>query len=162
CASCAILRSGCYYQIIPDSVVLRFLEFHSRINHMLEQAIERLSHVEPDVRFKAAQELGASKDQRAVELLIGVLPDENAKVQYAAVSGLVKLGNNSAAHPILDLLLADPDSRVWELLKLGIGTRLRAGLLDMVEAGDMAMADRLTEAIAGDGLDEQQQAFFIQ
>lgn len=129
---------------------------------MLEQTISRLSHAEPDVRFQAAQALGASQDPRAVAPLIGALPDENAKVQYAAVSGLIKLGDASALNPILDMLLSDPDSRVWELLKLGIGTRLRAGLLDMIEAGDAAMADRLMAAVDGDGLDEQQQAFFLQ
>ncbi len=129
---------------------------------MLEQTITQLSHTEPAVRFEAAKALGASNDPRAVEHLIGVLPDQDSKVQYAAVSGLIKLGDRAAANPIVELLLADPDSRVWELLKLGIGQRLRAGLLSMIDAGDEAMADRLTEALNNDGLDEQQQAFIIQ
>lgn len=129
---------------------------------MLEQTIDRLSHTEPEIRFQAAQTLGGSRDPRAVQPLINALPDENAKVQYAAVSGLIKLGDPVALNPILDRLLAEPDSRVWELMKLSIGTRLRAGLLDMVEPGDLTLADWLTEALDGDHLDEVQQAFFIQ
>ena len=129
---------------------------------MLEQTIALLSHAEPEVRFDAAQKLGASKDLRAVAPLIDALPDENSKVQYAAVSGLIKLGDRAALNPIVELLLNDPDTRVWELLKLGIGQRLRAGLLSMIDAGDEALADRLTEALANDGLDEPQQAFIIQ
>lgn len=128
---------------------------------MLEQTIALLSHTEPEVRFDAAQKLGASNDLRAVAPLIGALPDENAKVQYSAVSGLIKLGDRNAVNPIIDMLLTDPDSRVWELLKLGIGTRLRAGLLDMISEGDLEMADRLTNALNSDALDEQQQAFVI-
>lgn len=128
---------------------------------MLEQTIALLSHAEPEVRFDAAQKLGASNDLRAVAPLIGALPDKNSKVQYAALSGLIKLGDRSAANPIIDLLLADPDSRVWELLKLGIGTRLRAGLLDMMTEGDTVMADRLINALGSDTLDEQQQAFLL-
>lgn len=129
---------------------------------MLEQTIERLSHADAAVRFEAAKVLGASKEPRAVEPLISALLDADGKVQYAAVSGLIKLGARSAANPIVDLLLREPDGRVWDLMKLGIGQRLRAGLLDMIEAGDEAMADRLTDALTSDSLDEQQQAFLIQ
>jgi HEAT repeat protein len=64
---------------------------------MIERMIEQLAHDDPAVRFEAAQKLGASKDTRAIEPLIGALPDENSKVQYAAFSGLVKLSDARAA-----------------------------------------------------------------
>lgn len=129
---------------------------------MLEQTIRELSHAEASVRFEAAKALGASKDTRAVEPLISALLDTDGKVQYAAVSGLIKLGDRSAANHIIDLLLREPDGRVWDLMKLGIGQRLRAGLLDMIDAGDETVSDRLMDALASDTLDEQQQAFLIQ
>ncbi len=128
---------------------------------MIEQMMDQLRHDDPMMRFEAAQALGASNDPRAVAPLIGALSDENAKVQYAAVSGLVKLGDASAAKPIIDLLLSEPDSRLWELLKLNVGMRLRNGLLDMVQRGDVALADQLADVLASDMLDEQQVAFVI-
>lgn len=128
---------------------------------MLEQTIALLSHAEPDVRYEAAQTLGRSNDRRAVAPLAQTLADENAKVQYAALSGLVRLKDAAAAGPILDLLLGDPDNRLWELLKLSVGLRLRTGILDMMTPGDTALADRLTGALAGEALDEPQQAFVV-
>ncbi|MFO7322058.1 MAG: HEAT repeat domain-containing protein [Chloroflexota bacterium] len=128
---------------------------------MLEETIQLLNHADPAVRFEAAQKLGASNDRRAVAPLIDALPDDNAKVQYAALSGLIKLGDPSAAHALVDLLLSDPDSRVWDLLKLGIGQRLRSGLLDMITPGDIPLADRLAAALEEEILDEQQQAFIV-
>lgn len=128
---------------------------------MIEQMIEQLNHADPTLRFEAAKQLGASGNERAVLPLIDLLADDNAKVQYAAFSGLVKLGDARAAEPMVNLLLTDPDNRLWELIKLGIGSRLRAGLLDLIQSGDDAMADRLTAALDNDMLDEQQQAFVL-
>lgn len=128
---------------------------------MLEETIQLLNHDDPAVRFEAAQKLGVSRDKRAVTPLIGALPDKDAKVQYAAMSGLIKLADPGAAHALVELLLTEPDSRVWDLLKLNIGLRLRAGLLDLITPGDTAMADRLTAALEQETLDEQQQAFIV-
>lgn len=128
---------------------------------MIEQSIHQLSHADAEMRYEAARTLGASRDERAVDPLLAAMTDENAKVQYACVSGLVKLAANRAANPIVDLLLADPDSRLWELLKLNVGMRLRAGILNMVERGDTNLADRLMAALENGALDEQQQAFIV-
>lgn len=129
---------------------------------MIEQAIERLNHNDAAVRYEAAQQLGNSNDDRAVDPLVGVLPDSNAKVQYAALSGLVKLGDSRAATPIIENLLANPRSRVWELMKLNIGMRLRFGVMDMVAEGDTEISDMLMAALHDKTLDEQQRAFIIQ
>lgn len=128
---------------------------------MFEQTIVELTHVNPEVRFEAARRLGESKDERGVTPLIKVLPDDNAKVQYAAFSALIKIGSSEAALPMIDSLLADPNSRVWDLLKLNVGMRLRNGLLDMVPRGDQAVADQLTTAAANKAFDEQQRAFMV-
>src|SRR5262245_59166479 len=119
----------------------------------IELLVQQLNHDDPQVRFDAAQKLGASKDARAVEALAAALPDENAKVQYAAFSGLVKLADARAAGKMIDLLLDEPQCRVWELMKLNIGLRLRAGLLDMVTPADKVLADRLIEALDHPRLD---------
>src|SRR5215510_3898449 len=122
----------------------------------LELLVQQLQHTDPQMRFDAAQKLGASNDTRAVEALAAALPDANAKVQYAAFSGLVKLGDARAASKMIDLLLGTPHSRVWELMKLNIGLRLRAGLLDMVTRGDEELAATLIEALDNPTLDVEQ------
>ncbi|MDX2162024.1 MAG: HEAT repeat domain-containing protein [bacterium] len=129
---------------------------------MLEQAIQNLTHADSRVRYAAAQSLGQSEDRRALAPLIDALPDENAKVQYAALSSLIKLGFTEATAPIIDLLIDKLDSQVWGLIKLNVGMRLRAGLLDMVQKGDTALSDRLLHVMeTNDTLDDLQRAFFI-
>ena len=130
---------------------------------MFERLITDLRHADPTIRYEAAQQLGASQDRRAVEPLITVLPDDNSKVQYAAFSGLVKLGASHAAEAMIDMLVNDLDSRVWELLKLNIGLRLRAGLLDLVQPGDISIADRVVATLQDEALalDDHQRAFFV-
>lgn len=128
---------------------------------MLEHVIERLNHTDPTVRYEAAQQLGKSQDTRAVAPLIQALPDENSKVQYAAISGLIKLGDTQAAEPIIDTLFSELDSRVWQLMGLNIGLRLRNGLLDMLERGNDQLIERLNTALAHKPLTEQQRAFTV-
>ena len=128
---------------------------------MFERTIANLSHANPDIRYEAARKLGDSKDERAVQPLINALPDENAKVQYAAFSGLIKIGSNEAAEPLVNTLLAQPDCRVWDLIKLNVGLRLRSGLLDMISRGDERLAEQLIAALESTSLDEPQRAFII-
>ncbi len=128
---------------------------------MFEQYLADLTHSDSTVRYEAAQKLGASSDPRAIPPLIAALPDENSKVQYAAFSGLIKLNAYEAAAPILDMLLSDLNSRVWQLLKLNIGLRLRTGLLDMMPHGDAEMTDQLVHSLERRDLDEHQRALFL-
>ena len=128
---------------------------------MFEQLVSNLTHADPTVRYEAATRLGASKDARAVQPLIDALPDANEKVQYAAMSGLIKLGDPLAASPIIEMLLREPQSRLWDLMKLGLGMRLRQGLLDLVQHGDTWMSDRVNDALMTSTLDEQQRVFLV-
>ena len=128
---------------------------------MFEQYLADITHTDPVVRYEAAQKLGASSDSRAIQPLIKALPDANSKVQYAAFSGLIKLNAGEAAAPILDLLLGSPESKIWELLKLNIGMRLRTGLLDLLPHGDDALATQICAALENPTLDEGQRALVI-
>ncbi len=128
---------------------------------MFEQYLADMTHNDAGVRYEAAQKLGASNDARAIQPLIAALPDENSKVQYAALSGLIKLNAGEAAAPILDMLLNDLNNRVWGLLKLNIGMRLRSGLLDMMPHGDERMTGFILAALENDALDEHQRALLI-
>ncbi len=128
---------------------------------MIEQYITDLRHVDAAVRYEAAQKLGSSSDPRALLPLIEALPDRNEKVQYAAFSSLIKLGDPAAAAPMISLLLSDLQSRVWALMKLNIGMRLRHGLLDLVPRGDEIILHRVTTALVSGGLDHYQRAFFV-
>ncbi|MCC6805761.1 MAG: HEAT repeat domain-containing protein [Anaerolineae bacterium] len=128
---------------------------------MFEQFVQDLMHDDPAVRYEAAQKLGASNDSRAIQPLITALPDTNAKVQYAAFSGLIKLNAYEAAEPVVDMLLNNLNSRVWELLKLNIGLRLRSGLLEIVEGSNAPVVEPITEALNTFDLDEQQRALLV-
>jgi HEAT repeat protein len=128
---------------------------------VIEQYITDLRHADAAIRYEAAQKLGSSGDMRAIQPLVEVLPDANEKVQYAAFSGLLKLGDSTAAAPMVALLLNNLDSRLWALMKLNIGMRLRHGLLDLVPRGDEIILHRVSSALAGGGLDHYQRAFFV-
>jgi len=128
---------------------------------MYEQWIVDVRHDDPTVRYEATQKLGASNDGRAIDPLIGLLPDANAKVQYAAFSGLIKLGASQAAEPMVAMLITDFKSRVWALLKLNIGLRLRMGLLEFVQPGDQTIAQQVTTALDSESMDEAQRAYLI-
>src|SRR5664279_57103 len=128
---------------------------------MFEQYLTDLTHADPALRYEAAQKLGASNDPRAIQPLIAALPDANSKVQYAAFSGLIKLNAGEAAEPILDLLLQNPNCKLWELLKLNIGLRLRSGLLDLLPHGDEQIADQIANALALPDLDDPQRALIV-
>lgn len=128
---------------------------------MLDHYIHNLSNEDATIRYEAARQLGDAKDERGIQPLISALPDDNHKVQYAAFSALIKIGATEAAYPLVEMLLNDPDSQVWNLLKLNIGTRLRAGLLDMVARGDSALAVRLNDVLDSETLDETQRAYLM-
>lgn len=128
---------------------------------MFEQLVSELNHPDPTVRYEAAHKLGASNDARAIQPLIDVLPDANAKVQYAAFSGLIKLNAYEAAEPVITMLLNNLNSRVWELLKLNIGMRLRSGLLEIVEGSRAPITDQVTSALETHDLDEHQRALLV-
>lgn len=127
---------------------------------MFEQDLLDLKHESADVRFEAARRLGSTLDARATAALIETLGDEQPKVQYAAMSSLIKHGDPTALGPLVDLLRAAPGSPIWKLVTMGAGLRLRAGLLDMVAEGDTGMADRVLDALETPEFDSHQRALF--
>ena len=127
----------------------------------LQIQLEKLQHSDDTVRYEAAQWLGKQGDARAVNGLVGVLNDETPKVKYAALSGLVKIGSTEAATPTLTALLNDLDSRLWTLLALDIGMRLRNGLFNMVDPDNADVADLLVAALDDAPLSENQRALVI-
>lgn len=129
-------------------------------NHM-ERLLEQLKNTDETVRYDAAQQLGRDGDARAVDGLVGILNDENPKVKYAALSSLVKIGSSIAATPTISALLEDTDSRLWKLLTLDIGMRLRNGLFDMIEPTNADVADMLIAALDRDDLTDHQRALVI-
>ena len=127
---------------------------------MLEQDLNELRSDDPSVRFEAARRLGSTPGARATAALIETLGDANAKVQYAAMSSLIKHNDPSALGPLIDLLRAEPNSPIWKLINLSAGLRLRAGLLDMGAAGDTATANQVLAALESPEFDSHQRALF--
>jgi HEAT repeat protein len=127
----------------------------------MEQLLQQLQHADPTKRYAAAQQLSKHSNQRAVAGLVAVLTDDNPKVRYAALSSLVKISDPNAATPTIAALLNDLDSRLWSLLTLDIGMRLRNGLFDMVMTGNTPAADLLVDALENASLSEPQRALVI-
>jgi HEAT repeat protein len=128
---------------------------------VIEMHIAELRHTDPNVRFQAAQALGAWKQAQSVDALITALEDSHHKVQYAAFSSLVKINDVRAVHPMLEMLTSDLSSRVWGLMKLNIGMRLRHGLIEMTPRGDAHIRTMAQNNLADLRLDEQQRAFYV-
>lgn len=129
---------------------------------MIEQYLAALALDDIPARCDAARMLGEIRDPAAVEALVACLQHSDAKSQYSAFSALVKIGAAAAAPPMVDTLLGTSSSRLWELMKLNIGMRLRAGLLNIVQRGDSGTADKLTNALKQDHYDEYQRAYLMQ
>jgi HEAT repeat protein len=127
---------------------------------MFELDLANLQSADPAVRFEAARRLGLTANTRTTDALIGALTDRDSKVQYAAVSSLIKHNDPRALGPMLDSLLAAPDSTLWKLIILSSGLRLRAGLLNMVNAGDAATVGRALAGIDSTAFNTHQQALF--
>lgn len=127
---------------------------------MIEQDLTELRSDDPSARFEAARRLGNTLDARATAALIEALGDANSKVQYAAMSSLIKHNDPAALGPLIDLLRADPGSPIWKLINLSAGLRLRAGLLGMVTVGDTATADQVLIALESPEFDSHQRALF--
>jgi HEAT repeat protein len=137
---------------------------------MIEIYIAQLHDADAAQRFEAANRLGEYGDMtlytpaarlRAIDALIPALIDPDSKAQYAVFSALVKLSAREAFPAMLDMLLSQPDSRVWGLLKLTIGMRLRNALLDMMPTGQPDMTDRLSEALENTQLDSYQRGLLL-
>lgn len=127
----------------------------------MEQLLQQLNHNDKTVRYDAAYQLGKAGDARAAAHLVVALSDENSKVQYAALSSLVKIGSTDAALPTMQALLNAVDSHLWTMLTLDIGMRLRNGLFNMVERGNTLLADALLEALERSDLNEHQRALVV-
>jgi len=134
----------------------------------IELTIRELRHSSSIVRYEAAKRLGgipASTDeaQIVIDPLIAALADSDSKVQYAAFSSLIKIGARRAVMPMIDTLINNLDSQLWALLKLNIGMRLRAGLIELVDRGDNDLSDHLHKILTTEDstLDEHQRALFI-
>jgi len=126
-----------------------------------ELELLELKHADAAIRFEAARRLGDTPLAPVTAALIETLGDADVKVQYAAVSSLIKHNDRAALTPLLNLLLGTHDSPLWKLIVMTAGLRLRAGLLDMAEAGDTATADLMAAALDAPGYNSHQRALFL-
>lgn len=127
---------------------------------MFDLELIELQSADAAVRFEAARRLGDLPHARTTAALVATLNDSNAKVQYAAVSSLIKHNDRVALGPLLEVLLTTPESSLWKLIVLSAGLRLRAGLLDMVATGDTGTANRVLPALDSPAFNAQQRALF--
>jgi HEAT repeat protein len=76
---------------------------------MLWWRLRQLRSKRPTVRAEAAERLGESKDQRAVEPLIAALEDADPLVRTKVALALGRLGDQRAVAPLLNAL-ESPDA----------------------------------------------------
>jgi HEAT repeat protein len=82
---------------------------------MADSVAEQIAALQDDdwaIREEAAVALGAFRDPRAVEPLVGLLRDSDRAVREAAISALTAIGGPSV--PVLGLCLSDPQLGVQE------------------------------------------------
>jgi len=70
----------------------------------VRQLIARLKAADPDVRQRAAEALGNTKDRRAVEPLIATLKDPFSNVRRSAVDALGDIKDPRAVEPLIAVL----------------------------------------------------------
>ena len=75
--------------------------------------------------------------------------------------GQLSFGELSRCSQSIAALLDDLDSRLWMLMSLDIGMRLRNGLFSMIEASNTAVADLLVDSLENKTLNENQRALII-
>lgn len=77
----------------------------------VEELIRDLQDEKPLIRWQAAEQLGRSKDARAVNPLIETLGDSDEGVRREVTKALGEIGNSRAVEP-LGRMLEDPDELV--------------------------------------------------
>jgi len=77
---------------------------------MLWLTLRQLKSSDPDLRIKAAKELGAARQNKAVPLLIKTLQDENPQVRLASIRALGAIGHSDAVEPLTSALAHAPGS----------------------------------------------------
>ncbi len=82
----------------------------------------RLKSSSPEVRRKALEALDPARHERALELLLAGLADEDAPVRCAAVSGLERVASDQAVAALITAL-DDPDSNVRQVAAAVLGRR---------------------------------------
>ncbi len=100
----------------------------------LQRLIGNLQSKNPDVRYKAAEALGALKNPRAVEPLTALLGDEESGVRWKAAEALGQMGQ-AAVEP-LTRSLSDPNVDVRWMAATALG-----------DIGDPRAIDPLLEAL---------------
>lgn len=71
---------------------------------MLWWTLQQLKSSKPEVRAKAAQDLGGAKQTRAVPSLIKYLNDDNPQVRMAVIEALGAIGHPASAEPLISAL----------------------------------------------------------
>lgn len=85
----------------------------------VKRAVTALKDKEAKTRIEAAQQLGKSCDQQAVEPLLNALRDEDPLVRVAAIEALGQLGDRTAI-PALIEVIPDKDWRVAKAVGLSL------------------------------------------
>jgi len=85
----------------------------------IDQLLAYTKHEDPEVRNLALQALGDTKEQKALEKLVGALNDENWSVRLAALDALEKLRMKEAVSAIIERM-AKEEGRMLQEFSLAL------------------------------------------
>jgi len=101
----------------------------------VEPLIQALGAENPDIRENAAVTLGKIKDERAVQPLIEMLPDEEWEIEKAATDALIEIGE-PAVEPLI-VILRDENEDIFlqtKVIAVLAGIKDERAILPMIQA----------------------------
>jgi HEAT repeat protein len=113
----------------------------------LDYYINALQNEDEDIRYIAANALGAIGDANAVDSLIACLEDPDPDVRNSSVCALGYIGDRKAAEPLMDLAKKEDEDFIRE--------NIRAVLTDMLVVISPAVGEEAPSSIIGEAEDEE-------
>jgi hypothetical protein len=135
----------------------------------LEKTSATIDRLEPDARAgeqgpraNALWDIGllgnrGVEPQRAAEILLSSVHDENVNIRYWAVEGLAYLGTDEAINPLLDAFHSDPSPMIRERAACGLA---QSGMLS--EKQRRTAVPRLLDFAEDNSLDEETHKWVFQ
>jgi HEAT repeat protein len=113
--------------------------------------LRRLTSANPDVRKRAAENLGGSRDTRAVDPLVVALADPELTVRWAAAIALGKIGNARAVEPLVAALRSsrefDGSAAIEALGKIGDARAVEPLVAALRSSRDVSVRSAATKAL---------------
>lgn len=111
-----------YFILVMILELIFFCHFvYSQTQDVFEEAIKNISSTDPFIRRQAAEQLGTSRNSKAIPYLKRLLKDENPFVRQAAVDSLGFLRAKECVQDLVNLLKTEKDPQVRQSIIVAFG-----------------------------------------